>query len=299
MIWTDVKQSEGWGKYLESFGWKIVHADCGANIAIIHSLFGNLVKIQHPPVFDQAGFDKIEDICKKNKAALVKLEPFVGQDESIILAGGYIKSLSPHCCPSTIVIDLSKTKEELWNTVSHSGKYAVNRARREGDYVKFYPNPQDDVLRPYYKMCRRTGFVKRFYVQPYKELVDRAKLFGDKAILAIVYNKNNEMVSGKFYLGDGYTTLYVTGGTTDAGRKERGGFLLMWESFLYLKDAGYKVLDLEGTTDPRFPVFTKRWGGFAHFKEKFGGETIRFPLPYVKFNSLLMKFFGLVMGPMM
>jgi len=65
----------------------------------------------------------------------------------------------------------------------------------------------------------------------------------------------------------------------------------MWESILYFKKIAYKYIDLEGVDDERFPSFTKNWGGFTHFKEKFGGTILKLPPPYIKYYSPILKFF--------
>jgi len=85
--------------------------------------------------------------------------------------------------------------------------------------------------------------------------------------------------------------LFVSGGSTEAARKNKSGYLLMWETMKFLKGEGYEVFDLEGKYDERFPFQTRNWEGFSHFKEKFGGTPIEFPIPMIKFLS---KIYGTV-----
>ena len=49
-------------------------------------------------------------------------------------------------------------------------------------------------------------------------------------------------------------------------------------------------MDLDGIYDPRFPSFLAKWGGFSHFKEKFGGEVVTYPVAHVKYYNKLLKY---------
>ena len=58
----DIRQSEGWGKYLEAIGWKTRRTSKGILIAIRPSFLGNFVKIQHPRKIEEEDIKEIEDI---------------------------------------------------------------------------------------------------------------------------------------------------------------------------------------------------------------------------------------------
>lgn len=285
----DIRQTPQWGTFLESLKWESHFVE---NILVMtRSLgIGSAVKIQHPTRVTSQNLIDIEILCKKKNALFIKLEPFLGQDIKLITDAGYVESPYPQCVPSTMYLNLAKSQDELWGGISHSGKYAINRGKREGAEVTFITNPFGTAeLKQFYDLCRETGKLRKFYVPPFSELASKAKAFGNDAILGLVHNTQKQLISGKFYVGAGDMVLYVVGGTSSVGRSERGGFNLMWESMLYLKERGYKILDLEGVDDPRYPIFTKNWGGFSHFKEKFGGDIVRFDPPMIKYLSPVFK----------
>ena len=120
---------------------------------------------------------------------------------------------------------------------------------------------------------------------PFREFLVRVDLFGDKSYLCEVRNKDGELQSSKFCLGHKNMVLFVSGGSSETARKNKSGYLLMWESMKFLKSEGYGVFDLEGKYDERFPIQTGNWEGFSHFKEKFGGTPVEFPIPVIKFLS--------------
>jgi len=251
-----------------------------------------VIKIQRPPLLDENDLREIEDYCLSLKPLFIKIEPFVGQDVSILERGGYIESNEPLIPPSTIYIDLTKSEKELWNNISHSGKYSIRRAQREGTVTRFYQNPLEERLLEYFDLVKETGKRKHFYVQPMKDLLAKVKIYGKNCHLVTSYDQKGILLSGKFYLCQDDMVLYSTGGTSRAGLKTKAGYELLWKSILYFKGLGYKVLDLEGKDDPRFPSATKNWGGFSHFKEKFGGINVEFPHPHIKYFNPILKLFS-------
>jgi len=288
--YSNIRQSDNWAKYFETFGWKSHRTKNGTNIIYYPTKLGSFVKIQRPPFETKEDLEEIEKFCRSTHALFIKLEPCVDQDKKILEDSGYVISIFPLVPPSSMFIDLTKSGKKLWNDVSRSGKYSVNRAKREGAETVVYKNPAIEILQEYFEIEKYTGKLKKFYVQPLKDLLNRHKIFGEKSYLVLVYDKKENLAGGKYYVADKDTVLYVNGGTSEIGRESKAGYDLMWESILYFKKEGYKTLDLDGVDDERFPNFTKSWGGFSHFKEKFGGEIIRFPYPYIKYLHPFFRF---------
>jgi lipid II:glycine glycyltransferase (peptidoglycan interpeptide bridge formation enzyme) len=287
-LFQDVRQSDSWGKYLTSIGFKTIRTSSGVLMVIKKLWFFSLIKIQKPSVLTKEDLTEIEEIAKKENYFMIKLEPFVGQDENLLVQAGYSTSTTPLSVPSTMVIDLTKDEKYLWDKISHSGKYSIRRAEREGVQVRYYENPTEDAFKNFYNVFAETAKKQKFYKLPYKEALSRSKSFGRKSHLVMAYDKDGTLASGKLFLGNNGVVLYSLGGTTEAGRKTKIGYELLWKSILYLKGLGYSALDLEGIDDKRFKFFTSGWGGFSYFKEKFGGIIVRFPYPYVKFSNKIL-----------
>jgi lipid II:glycine glycyltransferase (peptidoglycan interpeptide bridge formation enzyme) len=188
-----------------------------------------------------------------------------------------------------MLIDLELDEKILWEKLSHSARYSINRSRREGTVLRYYENPTEDALENFYKVFAETAKKQKFYKLPYAEVLSRSKAFGRKSYLVMAYDKNGVLSGGKLYLANSDLVLYSLGGTTESARKTKIGYELLWQSILYLKGLGYKALDLEGIIDKRFTFFTSSWVGFSHFKEKFGGVIVRFPSPYVKFSNKMLS----------
>jgi lipid II:glycine glycyltransferase (peptidoglycan interpeptide bridge formation enzyme) len=284
-----VKQGDEWGEYLSSLGWRFVRTGSGVGLAILPTFLGKLCKVQRPHELTPQIVTEIEQVCKEHKVGLLKVEPGFGQDPILLTSRGYVLSDSPLSPPSSLYVDLNKSKEELWKALSRSGKYGVNRAKREGCSIEFIKNPTDTLLKDYSQTLKVTEKRGKFKTQSYKELLYLRNAFKDRAYLSLVTTKDG-VAGGKFYVGWEHVVTYINGGTTDSGLKSRAGYALFWEAFEYFKDAGYTLFDLEGSYDKRFPVFTKNWQGFTEFKMKFGVYAIEYSGAYTKAFSPIMKF---------
>lgn len=285
----DIRQSEKWGLYLKSLGWEYSKTSSGILVVTKSIKIGSVAKVQRPKNLTQKDVDEINQICREKKALFVKMEPFCFEDANLLEQNGYIANTNPLSPPSTFYVDLTKSEEDLWKNISESGRYSINRSKREETKMRFYQNPLVEKLEPYFKMCQETGRRNHFFIQPYKDLLSKVKVFGKDSHLVLAYDKNGNLLSGKFYLCYKDMVLYSTGGTSALGRKGKAGYQLLWDSILYFKGLGYRVFDLEGRSDDRFKEISRNWTGFTHFKEKFGPEIIEFPYPYNKYFSLVLK----------
>src|SRR3989344_69442 len=151
-IKEDIRQSDNWAECLKLYNWKAIKTSNGNNIYILKTPIGGFVKIQRPKLLDEAELDEIEKICKENNALFIKLDPNIGQDLHLLEKKGYRLSKELLCPSLTIYIDLEKTETELWNGLSHSAKYSVNRAKREGAYTELIQNPNEEQLEKFYKV---------------------------------------------------------------------------------------------------------------------------------------------------
>jgi len=279
---ADLRQSPNWGKYLTWIGWKSFVTKNGINVEVMPTKLGGFVKVQRPSAFLKEDLEDIERICRENKALFVKIEPYIDQDISLLENAGYKLSLSPLAPPSTIYLNLSLDIETLWWNISKSGRYSI---RHSEDKTVFHKNPSEDLLKQFYVIASETSRKQGFVIQSFEDLKKKVEVFGDDSYLALGYDRDGNLTGGKFFLGYKDAIWYVHAGTNEQGRKSDSGHKMMWESILHFKELGYKTMDMDGIDDPRFPIFTKKWGGFSFFKEKFGGAVVRFPFSHIKYYN--------------
>lgn len=287
-IRIDLRQSAEWAKFLSSIGWTCQETALGSKLYMqLHAPL-KVAKVQKSPFLTKQDVDEIEEICKKHNVLFLKIEPVNDQIVPYLVEQGFLPSQAYLTPPATLQIDLKKSQEELWKDLSHSAKYSIKRAEREKVRVEMKINPSEKDLKTFYDMERETSKKKKFIQQSFDLLLKKNELFGKHSYLSMAYNAQGELCSGKYYLGFNNHIWYFHGGTTEAGRKDKSGYKIVWEDINFFKNQGFESLDFEGIDDSRFPT-TSAWGGFSHFKEKFGGIEVRYPFPYVKYYSRFLR----------
>lgn len=295
MKYPSYRQSEGWENFLSTLGWKTVKTSKGNKLFFLKSFIGNVNKTQRPNYLDKKELLEIDDIAKEYKSAFLKLELLYGQDETLVKEAGYKKTQFPLSPPKTLLINLSKSENALWKDISKTGRNLINRAKKEGSRVEIIKSPTMENVERFYKTYKFTGKRAKFYVEPKDQVHSLVNSFSHNSYLAWVFTKDNKLEGAKLFIEHKGVVTYMRGGSTPAGRQNYGGHLLMWESFLHFKNLGFRLIDLEGIDDDRFPRFTREWGGFSFFKEKFGGISVEFPYPYLKVFHPGLKFVSKLM----
>lgn len=286
----DIRQSPQWAECLNMYGWKSIRTSRNINVEVLKTPLGGFVKVQKPCVLISSDLIELDSIAKEYKALFLKLEPDAAQQLGVLAEHGYSSSAFILTPSATIRIHLKKSEQELWNVISRSGKYSIKRAQREQTTIETFKNPGDSILERFYAIYKETCTYKKFADKGLLDIKKRRDTFGDESFIVLVYDKNHDLVGGKFYLGYKGNIWYVYGGTSNKARiKNKAGYELLWQSILYFKQLGYDMLDLDGIYDARFPTSPESWGGFSHFKLKFGGELVEFPFPQVKYYNAAFK----------
>lgn len=282
---ADIRQSDEWGEYLKYLGWK--KHTIGEDKNLYSLKIGPLIvaKMQRPAPLSISDFQKLDELAVEKKLSFIKLEPSINQSQDLIIQAGFNQQATPLCPPATIYIDLKQSIEILKGKMSSGVRYSINKAIRKGDAVEFYNRPDDKIIELIYPILSDTFSKHRLVNISINDLKQKAKIWGDKAYVALVRDCKGSINGAHIYLGYKENLWYIHGGTSSGGRKTKSGYLLLWEAITYFKKLGYSFLDLEGKDDKRFPVFTKTWGGFSHFKERFGGSDIYFPPPRIKYYN--------------
>src|SRR3972149_6129899 len=242
---VDLRQSPGWEGFLEFLGWKVFRTkNAEIAVAVRKSPFGSVSKVQRPKNVNSTDLAEIEEICKKERVMFTKLEPSLEQDLKVLEDFGYIRSNYPLTPPSTIFIDLRQNEEKLWENLSRSAKYSINRARREAVKIETYQKPSEKVLEEFCRVAKEAAKFKGFIAPSLSDLKTKVKLFGDKSYVIFAKDASGNVTGANFYLGFDDCVWFLHGGTSSTGRKGKWGYELFWQRFLYFKGLGYKLLDL-------------------------------------------------------
>ena len=224
-------------------------------------------------------WDKLAVEGKKQNCVFIKIESNeIKSDRPKVitqLRNYAITQSSRTFASHTLLLDLTKSEEELLAGMHQKTRYNIKVAERHGVVVE--EKNDDEGLNIFLKLQKETAARQKFYVHPDKYY--QTLFLTCHANTHILTAKlGNECLGALFLLRYGDTFYYPYGGTADIHRETMFGTLLMWEAIRLGKRLGCKTFDMWGASagdDPKDP-----WSGFTRFKKGFGGQLVEFENTY-------------------
>lgn len=293
---SDLRQSEGWAKYLQTIGWEIDEIE-GTKVYIRNiPLLGSVIKIQRPAVVPPVS--EIDRIARKHRALLVKLEPPLTPEYRLPTDSGFAFDPHPNLPTKTIVIDLTLGESKLWNNLSQDARQRIRKAESTAKLqVTSYGYGDSGFAHAFEKLhhlLKETGKRQGFWVSGFDELGAKARVFDKNALIFLVTKKplagrpwRASPLAGALILISGNTAFCLHAASSLEGQELGASYLLFWEIISHLRSK-IAHLDFEGIADERFPQ-TKRWEKFTVFKKKWGGKEVEYPPPLIKYYRSWVK----------
>lgn len=193
------------------------------------------------------------------KSYLPKVCPLVNP----MIFWGYINSIS-----QAYVIDLSKTKDEIYYEFQQTTRNLINRCKKDETIKLVEAKSSKDDLDRYYKLhvqtYTRTGTSP--HPKKYFEKIFFNILKNNLCRIVFLY-KNDELIAAQNTLFFKDVAMYWTGASLD-DKGEGENRLLMFEQIMKAKDMGLKYYEV----GEAFPNVRKgKLKGLNDYKKSFGG----------------------------
>lgn len=184
-----------------------------------------------------------------------------------------VKAVQP---ANTMLLDLSKTEEELLAKMHQKTRYNIRLAAKKNLNLKIVTT---ESFSEEWNLLRTTGKRDKISLHPLKyyrlmdEVLDNQENLVYKKFL--VY-KNEEALAVGLFIGFGDTFTYVHGASSNKSRESMAPYLMQWEAIKFAKAQGYRYYDFGGVNpvDKTDREYRARWEGISRFKYGFGGEII-------------------------
>jgi lipid II:glycine glycyltransferase (peptidoglycan interpeptide bridge formation enzyme) len=281
-------QSPEWGKVNEKIGHKIVSRifikndkTFGLFLGIIKDAKrGRYIEIPGGPLWDKQikGGDKfifteIRKIAKQEKCVFVRFRPQFPENETKYIESlGAVKSPMHLHAEHTVMIDLSKSEEELLESMRRQTRYEVRRAEKLGLQTAFSDSAAsyDEFYALQAATAKRQGFIP----PSRKLLLAEREVFADEIRLYSAKTAEGETVAMGLIIFSGEEAGYFEAASSNLARKLPGAYALQWQVIKDLKALGVKRYNLFGIAPPN--AKNHRFSGVTTFKTGFGGEVISF-----------------------
>ncbi|MBI2414411.1 hypothetical protein HYV31_01005 [candidate division WWE3 bacterium] len=282
MDYNDIRQSDNWSQYLQTYGWNSQRLSGGNVIRFNKFLFTKRASMQLPKPLNKTDLAEIERICRKNRALYLKITPNNTQDLDLLINSGYKKTNKIEIAPNTMLLDLTSQLEDIKKKFTGNCRYSIHNAEKDGCYTTIIKNPDKKDVEVFYKIMQERSRKKHFFIFGITDLLAKISSFGDQSFVCFVYNINNELLGAKMFLGFKETIYGIHSGTTEAGQKTNGGYKLLMDSIVYFKELGFETMDLGSVEDKRLKGLTHTWKNYSHYKYEFNGQIVYYNFPYIR-----------------
>lgn len=241
---------------------KSIHKIDKNNFAYIFSLTKNW-NMLYATKYDK----KLINLAKKNNCIYTLIESYITHKNSKP-TNNPIKQIIPRF---TTIIDLTKTSNELLNSMHPKGRYNIKLAEKKGVLIQ-----ESNDINLFYNLLKTTAQRDNFALNSlefYQTFFNNLKK-NKHAKLFIAYSQNTP-VAGMLNIYLDKTAIYYYGASSNEHRNLMAPYLLQWHAILDAKNNKYKFYDFLGVANPhnkKDPL-----AGVTYFKQKFGGNMQSWP----------------------
>lgn len=273
----------GWGKLKDAHNWDVeriaVLDDDGATIGAAQLLvrplpfpLRRLFYAPRGPVWAEGrGKDvlaAVGEYAKKRGGASLMVEPDVGIFPDV---AGYKESPNHVLIPSTLILDLNQTEDELMADMVKKTRQYVRKSARDGVEAREVTNREDlePLLDMYEETAERAGFAlhaRQYYLDVFDMLGKDCKTYA-----AYV---DGQPASFLMLAVSDTTSFELYGGMNDLGQHSRANYMLKWHAITAMKAQGVKRYDMNGLLNDGVSKFKE---GFASHENMLAG-TYDLPL---------------------
>lgn len=278
-------QSPEWQQTNELIGTKVVVEEFDnfgrAQMIVRDAKRGRYLEIPCGPLIDWDNtallydvFAQIRKTAKENHCAFVRIRPQLRRTpENIIKLHDLNLKPSPMhlAAEHTVIIDLTKSEDELLADMRRQTRYEVRRADKLG--IKVECSNTEEIFREFHKAQSETAKRQHFFPPSLKLLLAEREAFGDKATIYVAKYEDQPVAYGLIIM-NGQEADYYEAASTELNHKLPGAYALIWRAIKDLKFKGYKRFNLWGIAPPNQPHH--RYAGVTTFKTGFGGEITEY-----------------------
>ncbi|MBN2510920.1 MAG: peptidoglycan bridge formation glycyltransferase FemA/FemB family protein [Spirochaetales bacterium] len=275
---TTLLQSGLWGRIKADYSWT-PHAFMYNNVpllVLVRKLPGGVTigYVPHGPVtpMDLPFFSKFAESLRGSLPGVTFLRFDLPWKKKLspVLGKPFCKSPVEIQPPDTVIIDLTKSDEELLSGMKKKTRYNIRLAEKKGVTVK---RTGIEGLSCWYELYQETSLRDNIQIHSYDyylTVYSHCENDPEATPVLLLSYFNDIVVSGIFLVFYGNRATYLYGASSDAHRDVMPNYLLQWEGLRLARESGCTEYDMFGippTDDPGHPMY-----GLYRFKTGFGGR---------------------------
>ena len=265
-----------WGQFQEAAGRKVwkLEVEGASALVIRHNLPKGFCYLEVPrgPLFENEKslskiFEKIEKLGKQEGAIFVRMSTY--GDLKIEKFKNLKIAIADHHPETSLILDLTKTEEELLAQMKTKGRYNIKVAKKKGVTVEVGTD-----VDAFYSLLTKTGGRDGFGIHGKEYYQKMLTALGNNAQLLLAKHEGKVIAGGIFIHLDEWG-IYYYGASDHNYRNLMAPYLIQWHAIQESKKRGCKYYDFLGIAPEN--AQNHPWAGVTEFKKKFGGEVISYP----------------------
>ncbi|MEI6144453.1 MAG: peptidoglycan bridge formation glycyltransferase FemA/FemB family protein [Candidatus Berkelbacteria bacterium] len=281
--WEDFKLKTGWQKSWRVFDILVLEKKIPLLGSMLYSPM--MSRDQTKMAMQKIFLDQIKKIAVDEKAIFYRMESADEAEGDINPAeSGYTKAFEEMQPEHTLLIDLTKSEDDILAQMKQKGRYNIKVAEKND--IKIENGNVEDFYKLYQSMAKRQKITHRNiayfqthvdnlsakeYVQVFRAVAP-TKLLTDSELTnnnRAIEQSSNRILASAIIVFYKETCTYLFGGSSDEQREKMAPYKLHWKIIQLAKERGCKYYDMFGiapTDDEKHP-----WAGVTRFKKQFGG----------------------------
>ncbi|MCQ2571355.1 MAG: aminoacyltransferase [Candidatus Saccharibacteria bacterium] len=292
-------QTSSWGKVYEKDGKKVFYFGLfedkkmiGSSVVILKpAKRGRYLEIPGGPLLNWDGdmkvlrffMKEIAKIAEREKCVFVRMRPNIpdtDKNRKIAERLKLVKSPMHLHAEHTVMLDITKSEEDLMTEMRRQTRYEVRRAQKLGIKVSY--ETSDKAFNDFYDLQLQTAERQGFIPSSRHMILSQHEVFGEKARIYTASLDGKVLAQGEVLM-QAPEAIYHEAASTLDGRKLPGAYALQWQIIQDAKAMGLKRYNLFGIAPPNSP--NHRYAGVTTFKTGFGGEQVA----YLSAHDLVIK----------
>jgi len=226
----------------------------------------------------------LEKLSRREKAILIKIDPEVvrywGIDQERkspvgekliqeLQSRGWLYSAEQIQFPNTMLLDLTRSEEDLLASMKSKTRYNIRLAGRKGITIRQGNMDDLDLIATMYQ---ETAARDDFAIRPQAYYLDAWRSFYEADMaMPLLAEYQGDPVAAVILIRFGDRVTYMYGASTNNERQRMPNYLLQWESIRWAKAQGCKIYDFWGAPT-QFEEGDPLWGVWR-FKDGFRGDV--------------------------
>ena len=271
----------GWGQVKAAHNWRVervlIHADdaiIGAAQLLIRPLpwpLQAMVYVSRGPVVDEAHQADVLDALRHHAksihhAAVLTIEPHWRDfPADVERAGDWQPSEHTILIPRTLILDLTKSEDELQAAMTKKTRQYIRKSQKDGVTIRRATSDADIAacLSIYHDTAARAGFplhADQYYYDIFRELGDHSPVF--------IAEVEGDPVAFLWLAISGAVAFELYGGITQGGQHLRANYALKWHAITTMQQWGIDEYDMNGLLNDGISTFKQ---GFAEHEDQLVG----------------------------